>query len=170
MIARLALFVATLLLVMPAFAQEPDSQGLRVVVPARDIARGELISESDLVYGTLPLSTGVSGVVTNMEALSGMEARRVLRAGETVRPEDVRHPILVTRGSTVTMTFEAPGITVTAMGKALSEGGLGETIGVQNVASYRQVSAVVTGPGQVRAVASGTTIMGPATRVVAAAQ
>ena len=116
------------------------------------------------------MTAAVSGVVTTMDALSGMEARRVLRAGETVRPEDVRHPILVTRGSTVTMTFEAPGITVTAMGKALSEGGLGETIGVQNVASYRQVSAVVTGPGQVRAVASGTTIMGPATRVVAAAQ
>jgi flagella basal body P-ring formation protein FlgA len=169
MIARFALFIATLLLVMPAFAAEPDSQGLRVVVPARDIARGELISESDLVYGTLPASAGVVGVVTTMDALSGMEARRVLRAGETVRPEDVRHPILVTRGSTVTMTFEAPGISVTAMGKATSEGGMGETISVQNVASYRQVSAVVIGPGQVRAIASGTTI-NPATRVVAAAQ
>jgi flagella basal body P-ring formation protein FlgA len=155
---------------MPAFAAEPDSQGLRVVVPARDIARGELISESDLVYGTVAASAGVAGVVTSMDALSGMEARRVLRAGETVRPEDVRHPILVTRGSTVTMTFDAPGISVTAMGKALSEGGMGDTISVQNIASYRQVSAVVTASGQVRAIGSGATIMGPATRVVAAAQ
>ena len=170
MITRLAIFLATLLLVMPAFAAEPDSQGLRVVVPARDIARGEIISQSDLIYGTVPASAGVSGVVTTMDALSGMEARRVLRAGETVRPEDVRHPILVTRGSTVTMTFEAPGVSVTAMGKALSEGGMGETISVQNIASYRQVSAVVIGSGQVRAVSSGATITGPATNVVAAAQ
>lgn len=155
MIARTALFLATLLLVMPAFAAEP---GLRVVVPVRDIARGEVIVQSDLVYGTLPDSTGVTGVVTSMDQLEGMEARRVLRAGETVRPDDVRHPILVTRGATVTMTFEAPGVSVTAMGRATSEGGYGETVSVQNLASYRLVSAIVIGPGQVRAVGGGMTI------------
>ena len=155
MIARLALFAATLLLVIPAFAAEP---GLRVVVPARDIARGEVITEADLVYGTVPDSVGISGIVTSMDALEGMEARRVLRAGETVRPDDVRRPILVQRGSTVTMTFEAPGVSVTAMGRAMSEGGYGETVSVQNIASYRQVSAFVTGPGQVRAVGGGAMV------------
>ncbi len=158
MIARIALFVATLLLVMPAFAQEA-APGLRVVVPARDLARGEIITSADLVYGTIPASTGVNGIVTAMDALEGMEARRVLRAGETVRPEDVRRPILVARGATVTMTFEAPGITVTAMGRAMSEGGYGETVSVQNLASYRPVSAIVTGPGQVRTV--GGLAIGP---------
>jgi flagella basal body P-ring formation protein FlgA len=152
MIARVALFIATLLLVMPAFAAD---QGLRVVVPVRDIARGEVITESDLVYGTVPDSVGISGIVTSMDALAGMEARRVLRAGETVRPDDVRRPILVQRGATVTMTFEAPGVSVTAMGRAMSEGGYGETVSVQNIASYRQVSAIVIGPGQVRAVGGG---------------
>jgi flagella basal body P-ring formation protein FlgA len=155
MITRIALFMATLLLVMPSIAAEP---GLRVVVPARDIARGEVISEADLVYGTVPDSVGISGVVTAMDALAGMEARRVLRAGETVRPDDVRHPILVQRGATVTMTFEAPGVSVTAMGRAMSEGGYGETVSVQNIASYRQVSAIVVGPGQVRAIGGGMTI------------
>lgn len=157
MIARITLFIATLLLVVPAFAAEP-SQGLRVVVPVRDIARGEVITEADLVYGSVPDSAGISGIVTSMDALAGMEARRVLRAGETVRPDDVRHPILVQRGATVTMTFEAPGVSVTAMGRAMSEGGYGETVSVQNIASYRQVSAIVTGPGQVRAVGGGMTI------------
>jgi flagella basal body P-ring formation protein FlgA len=35
----------------------------------------------------------------------------------------------------------------------MSEGGIGETVTVQNPASYRQISAVVTGPGTVKAVA-----------------
>ena len=79
----------------------------------------------------------------------------MLRAGESVRLEDVRHPTLVTKGSTVTMIFEAPGITLTAIGRAMSEGGMGETVTVQNPVSFRQISAVVTGPGQVRALSAG---------------
>jgi flagellar basal body P-ring formation protein FlgA len=57
----------------------------------------------------------------------------------------------VAKGSTVTMTFDEPGISLTATGRALGEGGMGETIAVQNPASFRQVSCVVTGPGTVRA-------------------
>jgi len=93
-----------------------------------------------------------------MDDLIGMATRRVLHAGESVRLEDVRRPTLVAKGSTVTMSFEAPGIILTTMGRAMSEGGLGETVTVQNPASFRQVSAVVTGPGQVRAQAVGATM------------
>jgi hypothetical protein len=32
----------------------------------------------------------------------------------------------------------------------MSEGGLGETVTIQNPISFRQITAVVTGPGQVR--------------------
>jgi flagella basal body P-ring formation protein FlgA len=60
-------------------------------------------------------------------------------------------PVLVVKGSTVTMTFAVPGIVLTATGRAMSDGGLGETIVVQNPASFRQVSCIVTGAGTVRA-------------------
>jgi flagella basal body P-ring formation protein FlgA len=49
------------------------------------------------------------------------------------------------------MTFDAPGVTLTVIGKAMSEGGMGETVTILNPVSYRQVTAVVTGTGQVRA-------------------
>jgi flagella basal body P-ring formation protein FlgA len=70
----------------------------------------------------------------------------------------VRAPILVTKGSTVTMVFEAPGVTLTASGRALGEGGIGETVTILNPASYRQIAAVVTGPGTVRAQANGALV------------
>jgi len=75
----------------------------------------------------------------------------VLRAGQPVRADDVRKPILVTKGQTITMTFAAPGLTLTATGRAMSEGGMGETVTVQNPVSYRQITGVVTGAGEVRA-------------------
>ena len=71
-----------------------------------------------------------------MDDSTGMEARRMLRAGEAVRADDVRRPIVVTKGQTVTMTFEAPGVQLTAMGRAMSEGGVGDTVTVQNPVSY----------------------------------
>jgi flagellar basal body P-ring formation protein FlgA len=144
MIMRAFLIACALLVCSPAFA------GVRVVVPNHDIARGATITESDLVYSTAA-SGAMMGTVVAMADAVGMQTRRVLRAGEMLRLEDLRHPVLVPKGSTVTMIFEAPGITLTATGRAMSEGGLGENVTVQNPASYRQITAVVIGPGQVRA-------------------
>ena len=143
---RIFLLAWSLLLCWPALADA----GVRIVVPARDIARGTTILEADLATKTVDGNL-LSGTVTSVNDIVGMQTRRVLHAGESVRIEDVRRPTLVTKGSTVTMIFEAPGITLTAAGRAMSEGGLGETVTVQNPVSFRQVSAIVTGPGEVRA-------------------
>jgi flagellar basal body P-ring formation protein FlgA len=125
--------------------------GVRIVVPAHDIARGQVISESDLTYSNVVGGALMNGTVTNFDTVKNMEARRVLRAGETLRADDVRRPIVVAKGQTVTMTFEAPGVALTAMGRAMSEGGIGDSVTVQNPASFRMVTAVVTAAGTVRA-------------------
>jgi flagellar basal body P-ring formation protein FlgA len=141
---RFVFLVVALLLTYPAFG------GVRVVVPMRDIARGSVIADSDLTY--LAVNGEVmNGVVTNMTDAVGMQTRRTLRAGESLRQQDLRRPILVTKGAVVTMTFEAPGVVLTATGRAMSEGGMGETVTIQNPTSFRQITAVVVGPGEVRA-------------------
>lgn len=145
---RNALTAALLLI---AGAANADVGGTRVVVPAHDIQRGDVIADSDLAYVALAALPAMSGIVTSMNDLDGMQARRMLRAGEPVRNDDVRRPILVTKGSTITMTFDAPGVALTAIGKAMTEGGMGETVTILNPVSYRQVTAIVTGAGQVRA-------------------
>jgi flagella basal body P-ring formation protein FlgA len=147
MIRKLYIFlVAFTALIGPGMAAD-----LRVVVPARDIPRGEVLAESDLTYGTVTGTALMAGTVTAMDAARGLETRRVLRAGETISASDLRRPIVVNKGQTVTMTFDAPGVTLTAMGRAMSEGGIGDTVTVQNPASFRMVSAVVTAAGTVRA-------------------
>jgi flagella basal body P-ring formation protein FlgA len=156
-----ALFVALAIVALPLFANmalADTASDIRIVVPAHAIARGDTISDSDLTYRMVDATSVQGGVVTSMNDLDGMQTRRVLRAGEAVRPDDVRKPILVTKGSTVTMSFNAPGITLTAVGKAMSEGGMGENVMVLNPISYRQISCTVTGSGQVRAGDVSTTI------------
>ena len=124
---------------------------VRMVVPAHDIARGDTIGENDLTFATVDGNALMSGVPTKMDEVKGMQARRVLSAGQPFRGEDVRRPIIVTKGQTVTMQFAAPGVELSAMGRAMSEGGVGDTVTVQNPVSYRMVSATVVAPGTVRA-------------------
>jgi flagella basal body P-ring formation protein FlgA len=124
---------------------------VRIVVPAHDIARGDVIAESDLTYTTVDGAALMSGVPTKIDEVKGMQTRRMLSAGQPFRGDDVRKPIVVTKGETVTMQFIVPGVELTAMGRAMSEGGIGDTVTIQNPASYRMISGVVTAPGTVRA-------------------
>ena len=107
-----AILIALAVLALPAFANlalADNANDIRIVEPAHAIARGQTITDSDLVYVSVPAGQVQAGIVTSMTDLDGMEARRVLRPGEAVRPDDVRKPILVAKGATVTMEFDAPG-------------------------------------------------------------
>ena len=152
----LVLAAALSLATAPAWAQTDsvatvNTKTVRIVVPTHNIARGAMITASDLAYANVSQARAYGDVVGSMRELEGKEARRFLEANQPLHASDVRAPILVAKGSTVTMIFNAPGISLTAVGKAMSEGGMGETVTVLNPASYRQISAVVTGPGTVAA-------------------
>ena len=124
---------------------------VRVVVPAHDIARGDTIGENDLTYATVDGAALMSGIPTKIDEVKGMQTRRTLAAGQPFRSDDVRRPIVITKGQTVTMQFIVPGVELTAMGRAMSEGGVGDTVTIQNPVSYRMISGTVVAPGTVRA-------------------
>jgi flagella basal body P-ring formation protein FlgA len=144
--ALFALLPALVLATGSAFAGT-----VRIVVPAHDITRGDTISDSDLTYTTVDGAALMSGVPTRLDEVKGMQARRMLSAGQPFRGDDVRKPIVVNKGETVTMQFTVPGVELTAMGRAMSEGGIGDSVTVQNPASFRMISGIVIAPGTVRA-------------------
>src|SRR5881394_1834185 len=100
---------------------------VRIVVPAHAIARGDTLAENDLTYTTVDGAALMSGVPTKINEVVGLQARRMLSAGQPFRSDDVKKPIVITKGETVTMQFIVPGVELTAMGRAMSEGGIGET-------------------------------------------
>ena len=149
-VALLTIPTGPLLAAGTAFAAEVPVS-LRIVVPTRDIMRGEVIGESDLTFAEVTGTALAPSTATKFETLDGMQSRRLLRAGQSVRAEDVRRPVVVTKGQTVTMTFRAPGVELSAIGRAMSEGGIGDSVTVQNPISFRMISATVTAAGTVRA-------------------
>ena len=149
MTLRFILALAFCTVAFSAFAEEPDNQ-TELVVPAHDIARGTVITDGDLTTRSFPILRMNDSLIHNLGDVAGKEAKRALRAGEVLRLSDVKRPALVAKGATVTMVFEAPGMSLMAVGRALAEGGEGDSIAVLNPTSYRQVVATVTAPGVVR--------------------
>jgi flagella basal body P-ring formation protein FlgA len=145
---RIALVVLLCAAAFSAFAQTAEE--VDVVVASRDLPRGAVIAEGDLGYKPVPAVRANASIVRSIADLTGMETRRSLRAGELIRNIDVKRHALVTKGATVTMLFEAKGIKLTSVGRAMADGADGDVITVLNPASFRQVQALVVAPGTVR--------------------
>jgi flagella basal body P-ring formation protein FlgA len=145
---RIAFALLLCAVAFSAFAQSAEE--VDVVVVSRDLPRGAVISESDLAYKPVPVVRANASIVRSIADLTGMETRRALRAGELIRNIDVKRHALVAKGTTVTMVFEAKGIKLTSVGRAMADGADGDVITVLNPASFRQVQALVVAPGTVR--------------------
>lgn len=114
------------------------------------LRRGTLIRDADIEWRQVRVSRIREGTVREAEDIVGKETNRRLRAGTPLRPRDLRDPVVVAKGTLVTLTLEAPGMQLSATGRALEDGSDGALIRVMNVQSKRTIEAVVTGPNRVR--------------------
>ena len=122
----------------------------RVPVVQRLIRRGETISEADVGWTELRLAPGTRGIAETMDAVLGQAARRPLRPGDPLQEADLTAPIIVQKGTLVTMVLQAPGLVLTSTGRALENAAIGEAVRVMNPHSKRTIDATVIGPDQVR--------------------
>src|SRR6202047_3997180 len=113
-----------------------------------NIDRNEVLKSSDVVVERRPKAEVGADAATRDRAV-GMQARRQLRAGQTLKTADLAKPDLVTRDQTVTLVYESTGLYLTIRGKALEGGTEGDVVSVLNLQSKRTVSGVVIGRGQV---------------------
>ena len=122
---------------------------VEVVTLVRPLDRGAVIKSVDLVSERRPRADVGRDVVSDIEQLVGFAARNTLQAGRLLRAGDVMKPELVARNETVTLIYEVPGIVLTVRGKAAEGGAEGDVISVLNEQSKRNVQGVVSGPGRV---------------------
>lgn len=120
-----------------------------IPVPTHRIDKGEVIGETDVDWVEVPSDRINGQTITDIVALVGMSPRKALKAGAPVRAADVRTPLVVEKGTPVTMVFKTPAMVLTAGGKSLDEGAIGETIRVRNDNSQLIVDAVIAAPGVV---------------------
>jgi flagella basal body P-ring formation protein FlgA len=122
------------------------------------VERGEVLKASDLTIIKRPKSEGA--VLTDAASAAGLAARHQLRPGQPLHDADLMKPHLVQRNDSVTIIYEAPGVTLTLRGQAQDNGALGDTVSVQNVQSKRLVQGVVSGPGRVTITATPARVVG----------
>jgi len=72
-----------------------------------------------------------------------------LRAGQPIRNGDVRAPVVVAKGSLVTMILKTRNMILTSKGRAIENGAIGDTVKIMNTRSKTVIEAVVAGANRV---------------------
>jgi flagella basal body P-ring formation protein FlgA len=126
-----------------AAASRPSRQ---VLAYARNINAGEIVQASDLKWS----DEAVAGANApgNPDAIIGQAARRPLREGAAVQSADLAQPMVVHRDETISVAYEAGGITLVLQAKALKDAAVGESVQVLNPQSKKIIEAVAAGPGK----------------------
>lgn len=119
------------------------------LVPVRRMTPGEIVTAGDLAPADIPLNSLPGSALRLRGELLGKEVQRVLIAGRPVLAASVREPRAVRRGDQVLIAFSRAGVDLTAPGRALQDGILGDQVRVVNLASNRTITAAVAGSGRV---------------------
>lgn len=132
-------FVLLILAILPALAQA------EIVVPTRTIRAKDVIQAADLEMKAL----SSAGAATSFADLIGQEARVALYPGRPIRLSDIGPPAVVGRNDLVTLVFGRAFLSITAEGRALGRGAVGERIRVMNLSSRTTVTGVIRPDGQI---------------------
>lgn len=130
-------FLLLLLLAAPAAAE--------TVVAARTIR-----SQSIIGYGDLALQAGsIPGTISDPAQVAGLEARVTLYAGRPIRDGDVGPAALIDRNAIVPIHYVNGALRLSAEGRALGRGAVGERIRVMNLSSRNTVTGAVQPDGSI---------------------
>jgi flagella basal body P-ring formation protein FlgA len=123
---------------------------IRVPTLNRRIAAGETVGRDDVQWQTARADTVARNIILDADRIVGMEAKRPLQAELPLHIGDLREPIVVAKGSLVTLVVQSPTMTLTSKGRAMENGAKGQSIRVQNTQSKIVVEGEVVSPGTVR--------------------
>ncbi len=120
---------------------------ITVPVAKNDMKSGQIITREDIRMDNVVQESGRRQIdPVDIEDLIGKEVKRSIRAGQNITLKDVQKQVMVEKGKMITLSFTKGGIMLSAKGKALENGGLGDTVRVMNTKSKSVVQGTVTGP------------------------
>ena len=121
-----------------------------IVRAAGRIRSGQIIGHEDVVLAENGHHKIHEDVFSRIDAVIGKKARRNIRSGQPITGRMIEDPPMVKKGNRVLLKAENAYIKVTALGKVLQDGHIGDEVRVLNTTSGKEVLAVVEGPGLVR--------------------
>lgn len=138
----------------------PGSNGWRYEMLARGSITAQVAVTSAPVTANTPLQSGdvtlarrdvtmVPDSISSLSGAVGLSSRRSLRAGEVLRQGQLASPVLIKRGSAVSIVARKEQVEVSMAGEAMDPGALGEVIRVRNATSGTVIRARVVDAGVV---------------------
>ncbi|MES2143805.1 MAG: flagellar basal body P-ring formation chaperone FlgA [Pseudomonadota bacterium] len=127
-----------LILPLPALAES--------LVATRTIRAQSILAPADMTL----VAAAIPGALTSIEAAIGLEARVAIYAGRPITPDAIGPAAIIDRNQLVTLVFTRGGLTISADGRALGRGGVGDTVQVMNIASRSTMSGQIAPDGSVR--------------------
>ncbi len=121
----------------------------QIPVLARRVQQKDIIKKRDVKWILIQSNRLTSDIVKQSSSLIGMTPKRTMGPDKPVRLSDIRPPVMVTKGSLVTMELQGLYMRLTTRGRALEEGGKGDVIRVRNTQSKKEIEAQVIGRGRV---------------------
>ncbi len=120
---------------------------LNIPVLNRRMLKNEVIKSEDIAWVKSPSKRVQNNIILYEDDLVGKTPKRGLRAGTLIRSSEVQRPILIEKGSLVTMVLKTQLMVLTSQGRAVEPGANGDLIRITNTQSNKVVQAVVTAAG-----------------------
>lgn len=129
---------------------------LPVVVATRRLGLGQVVQPGDVRAARQRAERVRNGSAQRVEEVVGQQLRRPVGPDMAFFLADLGPPSLVEKNALVVLVVEAPGLALTAQGRALEAAPRGGLVPVMNLASRAVMEGQVVGPGRVR-IAMGAT-------------
>jgi flagella basal body P-ring formation protein FlgA len=114
-------------------------------VIVRPISAQSRISPGDVQWQWMPLR-GTREVLTSLDAVEGMVAKRDLEPGTALSTDLLYMPVYVRKGDAVTVKASSGGVTIAATMRAREAGKFGDSILVEHLSGNGTATARIVGP------------------------
>ena len=114
-----------------------------VLKAARNIDRGDIITSQDITLVSERVKYNRNTLVTSKKEVIGKRATRRIQADQSIQAGMFEVPPAIEKGDQVVIRAENNELLITASGKALEEGCIGDQIRVMNISSGREIIATV---------------------------
>lgn len=122
----------------------------QVVVATTSIPMNTQLTDSELLLEEQDVSLLHRGYFTDIQQVRGFVTKRPIPAGQVLTPITVDPAKLVKKGEQVVIIAEGPGISIRAVGEAMTDGALGQIIQVRNTKTSKVVEGRIAAPGQIK--------------------
>lgn len=149
-------FAATLVVLadgMPTLRQRIAGRALptaAAVVATRRLGPGDIVRAADVRLLRLRAERVPAGAADRLDQVVGLQLRRAVAIDQPFVAQELAAPAMVERNMLVTLLLEAPGLSLSAQGRALAAAPRGGIVSVMNLASNTVVEGQVVAPGRVR--------------------